>query len=551
MRQYPALRRALAGGAAVAVMGVVVVLAATSLRPLPEQPAGKPDPKQPWPMWGGRVSRNQVNTFDTNVPTDWDVGKKVRVLWVEELGSKAYGGPVIGDGKVFIGTNNEKPRDPKYVDPKTKKPIDMGVLMCFDEKTGKFQWQLVHAKLPAGRVQDWPLEGICSTPAIEGDKLYYVSNDCKLHCVTTAGKVVWTLDMIKDLDVFPHNLSTSSPLVVGDMVFVITSNGVNENHIDVPAPAAPSFIAVNKAKGNVVWKNNDPTKNLLAFQKGGKAAPQNLIKSLVNKGELIMHGQWSSPVYAEVGGAGQIIFPGGDGWIRSFDPKNGNEIWRFDCNPKESKYALGGKGTRNDFVSTPVVHDGKLYIGVGQDPEHDEGVGHFYCIDVTKKGDVSIRTRKEKDKNGKEIQVEVYDSKDPINKDSALVWHYGGENSKKELLGEIKGRSYVFGRTLSTAAVHDGLVYIAELAGYLHCLDAKTGQQYWVHNVDAPIWASPYWVDGKVYMGTDGNEVLIFKHGKQKNLIATVPMDGMVRATPVVANGVLYVMTESKLYAIK
>src|SRR5262249_50061545 len=112
------------------------------------------------------------------------------------------------------------------------------------------------------------------------------------------------------------------------------------------------------------------------------------------------------------------------------------------------------------------------------------------------------------------------------------------------------GRNYQYGRTLSTCAVHDGLVYAAEQAGYLHCLDARTGKKYWDHNMRAATWSSPYWVDGKVFMGNDDGIIFIFQHGKDKKIIAQVDMDEKVRATPTVANGILYVMTETKLYAI-
>src|SRR6202023_1593654 len=105
---------------------------------------------------------------------------------------------------------------------------------------------------------------------------------------------------------------------------------------------------------------------------------------LVNKGLLLMHGQWSNPVYTVANGQAQIIFPGGDGWIRAFDPQSGTLLWKFDCNPKKSVYRLGAEGTRNDFVCTPVIWENKLYIGVGQDPEHGQGVGHLWCIDVAK-----------------------------------------------------------------------------------------------------------------------------------------------------------------------
>jgi len=528
MNRYPSFRRLLAALGALTIMAAVVVAAAMN-RPAAPQDKVDASKADPWPMWGGTVSRNQVNLREKNVPVKWDLENKENVLWVQELGSKAYGGPAIGDGKIFIGTNNQGPRDPKVKG-------DKGIVMCFEEGTGKFLWQRVHNKLPSGNVQDWPLEGICSTPAVDGKKIYYVSNDCKLVCATTDGKDVWALDMIKDLGVFPHNLSTSSPMIVGDLVYAVTSNGVNENHIDIPAPAAPSFIAVNKNTGKVVWHNNDPSKNLIGL-KLSKDANENkaFIKALVDKGEVLMHGQWASPAYAEVNGQGQVIFPGGDGWLRSFDAKTGDLVWKFDCNPKSSKYQLGGKGTRSDFISTPVVHNNKVFIGVGQDPEHDEGIGHFWCIDVAKKGDVSPLK-------------DIFDPKNPVNKSSALVWHYG-EPAPKEW--RTDDRDYVFGRTLSTAAAHDGLVYIAELAGFLHCIDEATGQQYWVHNCQQAIWSSPYWVDGKIYLGTDGREVLIFEHGKKKKLLDTIEMSGKVRATTVVAHNVLYVLTENKLYAIK
>jgi outer membrane protein assembly factor BamB len=541
MSAYPSLRRWLSAGISVAVVAAVVVFGALSGRPLSPRSEGATGAEQPaaklknyaWPMWGGQLSRNMVNTREHNVPVKFGLdenGKKSKnMVWEADLGSKAYGGPVVADGKVFVGTNNEKPRNPKIKG-------DKGILMCFRESDGTFLWQRVHDKLPAGRVWDWPREGICSTPFVEGKKLYYVSNRCAVVCATTGGKDVWQLDMIKSLGVYPHNLSTSSPLVVGNTLFAVTSNGVDERHIDVPAPQAPSFLAVDKTTGKVVWQNNYPSVNLLELPKG--VAPEKrfaFIKQLVNSGKLLMHGQWSSPSYAVVKGQPQVIFPGGDGWMRAFNPRTGEEVWKFDCNPKNSLYVLGPKATRNDFLATPVVHENRLYIGVGQDPEHDEGVGHFWCIDITKKGDISPKE-------------DNFDPKAPVNKGSGLVWHYGGKGTPMQ---KIPQRNYVFGRTLSTAAVHDGLVYIAEMAGYIHCLDAKTGQRYWYHYLKSPVWSSPYYVDGKVYIGTDDGIVYVFAHGREKRILAENDVGSAVRATPVAANGRLYVQTENKLFAIQ
>jgi outer membrane protein assembly factor BamB len=153
------------------------------------------------------------------------------------------------------------------------------------------------------------------------------------------------------------------------------------------------------------------------------------------------------------------------------------------------------------------------------------------CVDITKTGDVSPKT---------------LNHKDAKNNGSALVWSYGGKIDPVPK----KGRRVVFGRTISTCAIHDGLVYIAEEHGYLHCLDAKTGEKHWVYDFKCGIWGSAYYVDGKVYIGTDEGELAVFKHGKKQELLAKIDMGEAVHSTPVVARGVLYVATKSKLYAI-
>ncbi|NBR04427.1 MAG: hypothetical protein EBT92_01500 [Planctomycetes bacterium] len=503
-----------------------------------------------WALFGGSVSRNLVNLVEKDLPDSWsnEEGKKKNIKWVVDLGSKAYGGPIIYRGRIYLGTNNDAPRDPSIKD-------DKGIIMCLDEKTGELIWQSVHDKLPAGRVNDWPREGICSSPVVEGNRLYYVSNRCEVICADTEGfidgkndgvtdekytskkdaDIIWRLDMIKDLNVFPHNLATCSPLIVGDTLFVITSNGVDEGHINVPQPEAPSFLAIDKNTGKVKWSSNLPSKNLVEAKKNGEKVE---IKTLINQGKLLMHGQWSNPVYAEPNGKPMIIFPGGDGWIYTFNPANGDLLWKFDCNPKKSVYELGGKGTRNDFVSTPVVYDNKLYIGVGQDPEHDKGVGHLWCIDITK-----VPANPEKDLSP---AGENYNPDAPENKASGLVWHYGGPADKDY------DRNYYFGRTMSTVAVHDGMLFTAEYDGFVHCLDAKTGKKLWQHDMEADTWSSTYIVDGKVYIGNENGTMLVFAAAKEKKLISTIEMKGKIRATPVAVNSTIFIITENpcRLYSI-
>jgi len=499
-------------GLALAATGGIFALVLFTQAPNRAAPAPphRPRPAPSWPMWGGTPQRNLVNLVERDIASNWsaDKGKEKNVRWSARLGSKAvWGGPTISGGKVFLGTNNQRPRDKEVKG-------DKGILMCFRESDGEFLWQIVHDKLAAGRVNDWPEEGIASGPVVEAGRIWYVSNRCEVVCATTEGKVVWKLDMIKDLGVFPHNLATCSPLLVGDTLFVVTGNGIDEGHRRIPAPNAPSFLAIDKKTGKVLWGSNLP-------------------------GKGIRHGQWSNPVYAVAGGKPQVIFPGGDGWLYSFDSRSGELIWKFDCNPRGSVYRLGGRGTRNDFIATPVVWEDKLYIAVGQDPEHKKGVGHLWCIDIT-------RAPKGRDKDlspWSDPKIEVpksFDPKDPRNKDSALVWHYGGKDPDQEA-----DREHLFGRTLSTCAVDKGRCYACDFDGVLHCLDAVTGKKHWEFDMEADTWSSPTVVDGKVYLGNESGAVHIFEHSAKRKLVKKVQMKGKIRLTPVACNGVLYVVTEN------
>jgi hypothetical protein len=299
-----------------------------------------------WPMWGGTADRNMVSNMK-GLPLSWDVKTKKNVKWVAQLGSQTYGNVVVAGGMVFVGTNNEGLKDPKITG-------DKGVLMAFRESDGEFMWQMVHDKLVAGRVNDWPYQGVASSPLVDGDRVYYVSNRAELMCLDTQGfrdkendgpvtdekltgpanaDVVWKLDMIEEVGSLPHNLANSSPVMHGDLIYVSTSNGQDESHVNIPSPKAPAIIAVNKKTGKLVWEDNS------VFDK-------------------ILHGQWSSPTVGTIGGVVQVIHAQGDGWIRGYEALTGKKLWEFDTNPKDSVWPK----TRNELISTPVVYENRVYI---------------------------------------------------------------------------------------------------------------------------------------------------------------------------------------------
>lgn len=101
--------------------------------------------------------------------------------WVAKLGSASYGNVTVASGRVFVGTNNASPRDPKYRG-------DCSILMCLDEQTDKLLWQLAVPKLAAGKGNDWEEIGICSSPTVDGDHLYLVTNRCEAICLDVRGQ---------------------------------------------------------------------------------------------------------------------------------------------------------------------------------------------------------------------------------------------------------------------------------------------------------------------------------------------------------------------------
>ncbi len=140
-----------------------------------------------------------------------------------------------------------------------------------------------------------------------------------------------------------------------------------------------------------------------------------------------------------------------------------------------------------------------------------------------------------------------FDPKAEANKDSGLIWHFGGSVMPKP---EGAGREYVFGRSVSTVAIHDGLLYVADLAGYLYCLDAGTGRKLWDADLKASVWASPFYADGKVYIGTDDGSLFVFPHGKEAKKPAKMDMEEALLSPVMAVNGVLYVSNGYNLYAL-
>ncbi len=480
-----------------------------------------------WPQWCGSDGKNMVSE-EKGLPASFspgqkrsdgtiDLSKASNVKWGVKLGDAFYSTPSVAGGKVYVGgldgTN--------------------GILVCFDAASGKrlWQWKAPPREVPHDidgfsiGIGSIPQQiGVCSSAAVEGDRVYFVSNRFDVLCLDAAGsrakpgdaRVLWTYDTWKKLGVFPCDAANASPLIVGDLLYVTTSNGVDRNTFHdpakeknrkIPAPNAPNLIVLDKRDGRLVATDDAPI------------MPH------------ILHGQWSSPSTGMVDGRRLVFFGGGDGICYAFEalasvpekPVRLKTVWSCDCIPPEYKaaserdpithYCLGDKrvhGTlnhndgrfvgRSEIIATPVLVSDRVYVAIGRDPAHGRGRGALHCIDPRGRGDITA---------------------------SGTVWTYQGLD-----------------RTLSTVSVVDGLLYVCDVGGRLHCLDADTGRCHWIHDTNCEIWGSTLVADGKVYMPTSKG-LWVLAAGKELKVLAHISLGGKVYASPVVANGTLYVATNA------
>jgi outer membrane protein assembly factor BamB len=430
-----------------------------------------------------------------NPPADWDTKTGRNIVWSRELGHETFGRPVVSGDAVYVGTDNSL-----YLNPDYQKPA--GVLAAFQATDGKFLWQDVATPVERG-LRDWLLPSTTGTPYVEGHRLYYVTAECQLRCLDTQGlrdgenngpyrdeafqdnaaaDIVWELDMCSRLGVFPHEATNSEVLPVGDLLLVSTSNGQNEGHTRVPSPRAPSLIAVDKRSGEVAWR-------------------------AVGAGGQVLHGQWSSPVAANVNGRMQVLFGGGDGWLRSYDAASGHEIWRFDGNPKDARLLpRPGVLSRSSIIASPVLADGRVFVAMGLSPGHGNGPSLIHALSPNGQGDVTV---------------------------SRLLW------TSREI-----------GRVVGTPIVKDGLLYVGDLGGMISCLDAATGAIVWKHDTLGAIWGSLLLAGDRLYVGNEDGTVTILRAGRRKELLGHVEMDAPIYSPPALAGDSLYLATANRLYLI-
>ena len=526
-----------------------------------------------WPQWGRTADRNMISdeTGLTDLrpspgeeTTDLS-GESPYVKWKVRLGVTTWGNPTVAGGRVLIGTSGPT--------------REGGAVKCLDAETGTLVWQLIcparefpTPERPENYPQHSPWDylaathaqtlgwGVCSSTSVEGDRAYAMTSRGEVVCLdmngladgnqgpyadeakykagdgrkavdleATDADILWIVDLWTEVKSRPADTFSNAALLDGDILYISTCNGIERwpgwhgKPAAPPSPEAPNLIALDKRTGRLLAVDAEPI------------------------GRQMLHGQWSPPSLGEVAGKKLVFYGGGDGLCYAFealaevsqgqDPVTLRKVWSYDCNLPEYKvigvenYSLGDKDvlrwvspddreavardvakhrdpdgrllSMSEIIGSPVFYGNRVYVAIGRDPRHGPGRGALHCIDATGSGDISQTGR---------------------------VWCFDQID-----------------RTLSTPSVAEGLVYLPDLTGRLYCLDAETGDCYWTFDTGNETWGSTLVADGKVYLVTR-KSFHVLAAGKEKKVLSTVRLGA--ECSPVVADGVVYVLLRGNLYAL-
>jgi outer membrane protein assembly factor BamB len=490
--------------------------------------------------WGNMADRNMV--FEAHDLAVAPVASNA--VWRQDWKLQhLYSQPAVAYGRLLVGCSGVLSL-PAADGAETR--YNHSQVRCLDLESGNEIW-----KLALG----YSRYGVVGTFALEGDRVYFIhgmdflcvdldgmadGNDgaqIEVEMATTNrrerdgpagiglpdgayGDIFWRLDL-KALGVGIHDAASGTPLVLGDTVWVTTSQdrGVRPASAQQkskregpprhdPNIRIPNVVVVDKRTGRLLALDDQPI-------------PE------------VFHSQWGSLSSGIVEGRRLVFWGDGYGILHAFEvpdsyPAAGEaalrltEAWRVDANPRHYRYDPSGRergypwtmgrddevnalreGGPGHIISTPVFHDGRVYVAIGRDGNYClKGGGRFLgqgavtCVDPAGAGDVT---------------------------ESHVLW-----------------RQTDVGRFQATPSVADGRLYLAGMDGHLYCLDASNGRIVYRYDLERAVAErSQFLADGKLYVANRSGEFFVFRTGPIPELLFRERPDVRHPATPTACGDLL------------
>lgn len=391
-----------------------------------------------WPSWRG-AHENGISD-ERDLPTVWDTSRNVR--WKVALPESGNSTPIVWGDKVFLTQSLDKGK--------------RRAVLCFARSDGKQLWQQeVSCSIQEKTHSDNP--PCSSSPVTDGTAVYANFASAGVVAYDFAGKQLWHRDLGPLRHVFGNGCS---PTLYKDLLILFHG------------PGEPTFmIALDKRTGKTVWKQDEHALNHQLF------------------------GTWSSPILAKLDGRDELLMDlpgekvGGDGWVKSYDPATGKELWR--C------VGLGAS-----LYPSPVVsREGDLIFSASG------FYGPVFAVRPGGSGDVTSTHR---------------------------VWHRPGKNPQR----------------IGSAVAAGGHVYQADAEGFMECIDARSGEKIWRERLGGRLWGSILFAGDKLFVSSLEGKTFVVAASPKFQQLAANDLGEPIYASPAVSDGMLFLRTWKHLYCI-
>ncbi len=420
-----------------------------------------------WPSFRGTKAEGVAHGQD--LPDEWNGETGDNILWKAPIPGLAHSSPVVWGDRLFVTSAISSESDATFRpglygdgDASADRSSHRWMIYALDKRSGEILWERVAYEGSPRDKRHVKSTYASSTPSTDGRIVVAAFGSEGVHAYTVDGDFLWSLDVGR-LDLGAYDIPTfewgpaSSPIIWNDTVFLQCDTQKD------------SFVlAVDAISGETLWK--------------------------AERDEL---PSWGTPtVYDGPGGAELIT--NASNFIRGYDPRTGEELWR-----------LGGSSKIT--APTPVFTDDFIVVASGRRPEQP-----IFVLRPGARGDISLD---------------------------------GDETSSEHIAWSARRR----GPYMPTPLIYDDILYVLSNNGILDAYDLETGAEIYrnrVPHLGSGFSSSPVAADGRIYLSNEDGDMVVLAAGRAFEHVATNPMGELLMATPAISEGVMYVRSVNSVFAI-